>query len=108
MDIYARLEIPLDSELYVVNIEVADWGDGLLVTCLYRTPLDEQRHFRLCFIHCREVIWRAFPPAASPDATAIRLLDIQLGEEKCRKPAQLLTEHFKVSARYDRMDIEDV
>lgn len=108
MDIYARLEIPAESELYIVHAEVADWGDGLLVTCYYRTPLAEQRNFRLCFMHCREVTWRAFPPAAQPDATAIRLIYVHLGEEKCRKPAQLLTEHFKLTARYDKMEIEDV
>lgn len=108
MDIYTRLEIPDDSELYVVHIEVADWGDGLLITGYYRTALGEQRHFRLSFIHCREIVWRAFPPAAQPNATALLLLDVNLGAEKCRKPTQLLTEHFKVTARYDRMEIEDV
>jgi hypothetical protein len=54
------------------------------------------------------VVWRAFPPAAQPDTTALRLLDLNLGEGKFRKEAQFLTEHFKVSARYDSMEIEDV
>ena len=108
MDIYAWLEIPPDSELYVVHIEVADWGAGLIVTCLYRTPEEEQRHFRVCFIHCREVIWRAFPPADQPETPVLRLLDINLGEGKFRKEAQFLTEHFKVTARYDSVEIEDV
>jgi hypothetical protein len=108
MDIYARLEIAPNSELYVVHIEVADWGDGLLVTCLYRTPDAEQRHFRLCFIHCREVIWRAFPPAAPPNTIALRLLDMNLGKAKFRRAAHFLTEHFRVSARYDSLELEDV
>lgn len=108
MDIYTRLEIPPDSELYVVQIEVADWGDGLVVKCFYRTPEGEQRHFRISFIHCREVIWRAFPPADQPETDVLRLLDVNLGEGKFRKEAQFLTEHFKVTARYDSVEIEDV
>lgn len=94
---YALLALGQASSL-VKNIEVTQWGNAVVVSCLY-DPLGFSKLYQLIFKDCHEVKWLVIEPGDAQESTA-DLIGFSMGAESHKKAAVITTDIFELSIVY--------
>ena len=105
--------------LTVTRLDVSQWGHELALHCVYDPgEPGKPASFRLLFTDCRELHWRVYAhtlspassngsPADSPaDIAPTPLVNIRLGTDQHRKPANILTDTFGLTVLYGALRLE--
>ncbi len=103
------------GSLSITDIQMVQWGRGLVFECVYQTrimdgPEDEPVLFRLVFNDCREIRYKVYAHIGLHERGVVTMIadvaELLLGQGNHRRDANILTNHFGVTISYGDIHIE--
>jgi len=95
---------------FTINtMQIEDWGRDLVFDCVYDPGAPgKPTPFQLQICECREIRWRVYIHARNGETLpAAHIVNFNLGTHQHRKPLNLLTDHFGLTALYDEVMIRN-
>ncbi|MBZ0275373.1 MAG: hypothetical protein K8I60_04480 [Anaerolineae bacterium] len=90
---------------WIDAVQVLDWGARLVFDCRYQPDgTDKMMTFQLVLNDCRDLRWRVY--AHSGGSGPVTLVDIRLGTDQHRKPANILTDSFGLTVLYGSQEVK--
>lgn len=105
-----RLGAQPGGDFQVHSIQPVQWGHELLIEFSYvPKPGMKPIAFHIHLRDCRELQWRLYAHLRAPEdqsLTTATLVNILLGRDNHRKPMNILTDFFGLTASYGEMTIQ--
>lgn len=99
--------------LTVEGMQLINWGRDVIFTCTYDPgEPGKPARFRLVFADCRDIRWRIYTHISLDAADGVSpmpptpVINLTLGTDGHRKPANLLTDTFGLSVVYGALRVE--
>ena len=93
----------------IINLHMVAWGRDLTFACVYDPgPPGKPRQFELILKDCRELRWRIYTHVEVDGTQPIaHVVNFTLGTSQHRKPLNILTDHFALTAHYGALLLQD-
>jgi hypothetical protein len=104
------LGVPDGGQFWVTDMHWFHWGHQVVFDLVYEPPDSTGRiAFQIAMDDCRDMHWRIYAHLAAPEDAnfaASGLVNLRLGEDRHRKPLQMLTDFFGLTASYGALRVE--
>ncbi len=90
----------------VESIALDDWGQRVLLACVYRHPPQPEKSFTLIFEGCSTIQWHLPSEPVPANDRPAQLMTHDLGEANYRRTARFLTTRVEVILSYRQLKIE--
>jgi hypothetical protein len=102
------LGVPDGGRFWVKDMHWFHWGHQVVFDLVYELDTTEVVAFQIAMDDCREMHWRIYAHLAAPedaDFVVSAVANLRLGEDRHRKPLQLLTDFFGLTASYGALTV---
>lgn len=104
-EIFEKLNVK-PAGIFISNIQIASWGQELILSCLYNSP-DEDKRFQVHFKGCEKIHWQMMGPDANLQREVVAdVIGFDLGQERYLQDAVIHTTDFEITVAYGEVIIQ--